>query len=294
MRINPKLLAFVLVSAFAYTTFLSSCTKDAGGSKNQIQQGDSLIEILAINTTSTPIIKYNNVIDASINGTIRYYLKNGEEHDIPFSIPAGYKKLESWGSNKYLNVWYYTSYYDSTTGGIPPPYIDGSWEVDHITIVSVNCSDKKYGFKVIDPSDDWNYYNPTDPVTVVSFVSNEDTIAYAAYVFQTSAGIYNTGGSNYGFYLFDARVQMISGVSTYPLYTGQVMDIPFFRYYWDRNYGSQLDSTSNGSTLKLTVTEVTDKYFDATFSGKVWSSLQPDTLFIKDGVMQNVLLPLKQ
>ena len=68
--------------------------------------------------------------------------------------------------------------------------IDGSWDVDYVDITSVTCSNKTYGFKVLKPSDDWDYYHPPDPFTTVSFISNGDTILYSAYTFTTQASIY--------------------------------------------------------------------------------------------------------
>jgi hypothetical protein len=61
-------------------------------------------------------------------------------------------------------------------------------------------------------------------------------------------------------------------------------------------FGSQPDnvvSASFGSTLQLTITNVTGTHFDATFSGKLWSSRQADTLFISEGEIKNALLPKK-
>jgi hypothetical protein len=37
--------------------------------------------------------------------------------------------------------------------------------------------------------------------------------------------------------------------------------------------------------------KVSATHFDAAFSGKVWSSRQPDTLFISKGELKNALLP---
>jgi len=301
MKTNFSLI-LLMVSCFLFADISSSCTKnaDSGGTDHTIQQGDSTIEILAIYTTtisSNLLIKFNNVIDASINGTVTFHLKNGQTHDVPFSIPAGYKNLESWGSNKYLNVWSYINYYDSTSGGMPSAGIDGSWEVDFVEITAVKCTDKTFGFNLIKPSDDWTYYHPTDPVTSVSFVSNLDTVSFSNYTFNTSASGFYVASSTYAFYFRGIFLQMFSTASTYPLKAGQVLNIPFVSYYWNsRNYGSQLnpsDTAFNGSTVKLKITKVTDKYFDASFSGKIWSTREPDTLLISNGKIENALLPIR-
>ena len=273
-----------------------SCTKDSGSGKT-IQQGDTTIEILPIYTSPGLIIKYNNVIDAPIYATVTFHLKNGEIHDVAATIPAGHKQLESWYSDGYLNVWDYSNAYDSTGGGQPPAGIDGSWDVDFVTITAVTCPDKNYGFKVLVPADNWTYYHPTDPITSISFFVNQDTIRFSDYDFNASASQYSIPASVYSFYFYKIFLQMISAPSTYPLQNGQAIDIPYFRYYWNnRNYGSQLsaaEQATNGSTLILSITSVTDKHFNADFSGKIWSSLQPDTLFISGGKIENALLPVK-
>jgi hypothetical protein len=129
---------------------------------------------------------------------------------------------------------------------------------------------------------------------------NKDTVLYSDYDFKNSGGIiYKSDASIYGFYLFDYSFQMISETgASYPIENGASIKIPFLLYHWgSRNFGSEMDDgdpDSNGSTLKLTVTKLTDTHFDAVFSGKLWSSRQPDTLFITDGNIKNALLPVKE
>ena len=36
-------------------------------------------------------VRYNNVIDAPIDETVTFYLKNGQQKNIPVTIAAGYK-----------------------------------------------------------------------------------------------------------------------------------------------------------------------------------------------------------
>lgn len=298
MKQKPFSIIFV-ITCLVCMVFFYACTKDSGGNKT-IQQGNTTIEILPIYTSATPahlIIKYNNVIDAPIYVTVTFHLKNSETHDVTANIPGGHKQLESWGSDGYLNVWDYSNPYDSTSGGQPPARIDGSWDVDYVTITAVSCPDKNYGFKVLVPDDSWTYYQPKDPVTSVSFVVNQDTISFSDYDFDASASQYLIPTSTYGFYFYKIFLQMFSEPSAYPLQKGQAIDIPYFHYYWDnRNHGSQLstaEQATNGSTLVLTITSITDKHFNADFSGKIWSSLQPDTLFISGGKIENTLLPIK-
>jgi hypothetical protein len=88
---------------------------------------------------------------------------------------------------------------------------------------------------------------------------------------------------------------IFSGIETYPLNEGMIINIPLMVYkHNSRPYGSQPDgpqASSNGSTIKLTITKITRTHFDATFSGKLWSSLQADTLHISNGKIKNAVLP---
>lgn len=88
---------------------------------------------------------------------------------------------------------------------------------------------------------------------------------------------------------------LFSGSEQYPLHEGMAMNIPLMVYtYNSRNYGSFPDGTQaylNGSTIVLTIIKVTDTHFDATFSGKLWSAMQADTLHISNGEIKNAVLP---
>lgn len=302
---NCLAVVVILASLFLVTYIFSSCTKDPDSMVNTIQQGDSVIEINAIYAhipDASPRflqVRYNNIISAAINLTIAFHLRDGQQHNIPISIPAGYRNLQSWGTDDYLNVWEGNGGYDSISNPRPPtPEIDAGWDVDFITIESVTCSDKKYGFKVLTGTDDWNFYHPKDPKTLISFISNADTITYSDYDFRAGSTIYRENLSAYGLYFFSFQFFMGSAPASYPLQVAQTLDISHLVYYWNgRNFGSQPDgpeADSNGSTLKLNITNVTDKSYDATFSGKVWSSRQPDTLFISNGVIKNARLPVTQ
>lgn len=280
----------------------SDCKKDTARSNNAIQQGNTTIEINAI-YTGTPggssrflQVRYNNVINAPINVTVTFYLKNGQQKNIPVTIPAGYRHLQSWGDDKYFNTLDYAGHTDSTGNG-STPVVDGSWDVSSLAITAVSCPDKEYGFKVLTGADEWTFYKPTGPFTTVSFISNKDTVSYSDYDFNTDACTYRANLNAYGFYFFTYRVSLYSATASYPLQVGMKMDIPAMVYNWNsRRYGSQpdgVDAASNGSTLQLSITNLTSTHFDATFSGKLWSSLQPDTLFISDGEIKNALLPAK-
>ncbi len=282
MKTYLTLTAFVLAG---FMTTISSCKKDVPHN-DDIQQGDITIEIFALRPASdrpSILIKYNNVIDDPISGVITVQSLGGETEDIPFEIPAGYQKLESWGEDNFLNVFsYYTGFVDYAA----------------VEITKVSCPNKTYGFKVLKASDSWTYYHPTDPITSVNFISNNDHISYSDYAFNASYSAYDSSRRHYSFNFFQWRVFLVSdSTADYPLREGLVLDIPWLQYFWNNhNYGSQgdyEDSASNGSTLKLTVTKVTDKYFDATLDGKIWSSLQPDTLMISEGVIKDALLPVK-
>jgi len=306
MKNNLPLIIFI-ASSLLFALIFSSCTKDPDNPGNTIQQGDSIIEINAVygsipNAGSRFLqIRYNNVINAPINLTITFHLKDGQQHDIPIAISAGHKNLQKWGNGNYLNIWEHNDdNYDSTSTPQPPaPVIDDSWDVDFIAIKSVTCPDKTYGFKVLTGLDEWTtFYHPTDVITSVSFISNNDTIMLSDYALDAGITIRRNNPPGYNFYFFNSQFFMFTAPENYSFQPGTTMDIPILVYHWNgRNLGSQPDdreAASNGSTLKLNITKVTDKFYDATFSGKIWSSRQQDTLFISNGVIQNALLPVKQ
>ena len=296
-----RIICRLIVAIFLSTVIFSGCTKDH--IKNIIQEGPTTIEINAIypllSNSHSLQVRYNNVIDAPINATIAFHLGNGQEKHVSVTIPAGYKNLQEWGNGGFINSWDYTeNNYDSTTNASPSkPEINPEWSVESVAIISVTCPDNQYGFKVLTGSDEWTYYHPIDSLTTVRFIVNKDTISYSDYDFKNANGvIYRPDATVYGLYLFDYRFQMISdSAEIYPLKNGMSIKMPFLLYYWNRNWGSQLDQKevdSNGSTLKLIITKMTDTHFDAVFSGKIWSSRQPDTLFITNGEIKHALLPV--
>lgn len=280
----------------------ASCGKDASPSGGKIQQGNTIIEINAIFPQAAGgsqhflQVRTNSVIDAPINLTVTFHLRNGQNKNIPVTIPSGYRNLVSWGDDNYINTMDYFGHTDSTGNGATPS-VDGSWDVSSVEITAVSCPDKEYGFKVLSGNDAWTFYKPTGPETAVRFVVNKDTVYYADHDFNTNACIYSARSQQYSFIFFMYQVSLYSAVVTYPLRQGMELDIPAMVYKWNSRYfGSQPDngdSASNGSTVRLTITNLTSTHFDATFSGKLWSSRQPDTLFISEGVIKNALLPGK-
>lgn len=292
MKNNTILFKFIGL-AIASVITISACQKDPDAASNKIQQGNTTIEINGIFPEYSLLIRYNNVINAPIHATVRVY-QNGKTLDVPVNIPAGYKGLQPWKDDDYINSWTYNGYYDSLgTNGLP--VITGS--VDSVKIIEVNCPDKEYGFKIVGGTIDWsNFYHPTDAKTTVSFISNTDTVLYSNYDFSSGAIFYNQASKMYRFGLFNMNFQVNSAVENYPLQQGMTMDIPLFIYFWNgKNYGLPPEGPlagTNGSTLQLTITKLSDTHFDATFSGKVWSSRVADTLFISKGEIKNALLPI--
>lgn len=106
-------------------------------------------------------------------------------------------------------------------------------------------------------ADQWDFYHPTDPRTTVSFITNQDTFYYADFDFNNPFLYYYTQGKVYGFNFFNHAVYMQSGVANFPIQQGMTMDVPYMNYFLNgRKWGSQpdnIDSASNGSTLKLTL-----------------------------------------
>ena len=275
-----------------FIIFFSSCKKDPAGNSDKIQQGNTTIEINAIYFDYYLLISYNDVINAPIHATVMVF-QNGQTKEVPVNIPAGYKSLQEWGGNgEYLNIWKYNGYYDSTAiNGLP--VITGS--VDSVKITAVSCSDKEYGFRIV--KDGFTtFYHPKDPVTSVSFVSNKDTVLYSNYDFTSGIVFYHPTLNIYRFSLFNNLFYMDSDSQNYPIKEGMTIHIPVLTYFWNgRNYGFEPDGpqgNTNGSTLQLIIKKVTNTHFNATFSGKVWSSRNPDTLFISNGEIKNVLLPV--
>ena len=290
---NNSILIQIIATMFALATFFSACEKDPAASANKIQQGNTTIEMNAIYTGYYLQVRYNNVINAPIHATVRVY-QNEKTMDVPVNIPAGYQSLQNWNDDDYLNAWDYNGYYDSiSTNGLP--VITG--HVDSVKIIAASCPDKEYGFKIIGGNIDWSsFYHPTDLKTTVSFISNSDTVLFSNYDFSSGTVFYNQTSKIYRFGLFNMSYQMFSAIANYPLQQGMTMDIPLFIYFWNgRNYGLPPEGPlagTNGSTLKLTITKLSANHFDATFSGKVWSSRLADTLFISKGEIKNAFLPV--
>ena len=290
---NNSILIQIIATMFALATFFSACEKDPAASANKIQQGNTTIEMNAIYTGYYLQVRYNNVINAPIHATVRVY-QNEKTMDVPVNIPAGYQSLQNWNDDDYLNAWDYNGYYDSiSTNGLP--VITG--HVDSVKIIAASCPDKEYGFKIIGGNIDWSsFYHPTDLKTTVSFISNSDTVLFSNYDFSSGTVFYNQTSKIYRFGLFNMSYQMFSAIANYPLQQGMTMDVPLFIYFWNgRNYGLPPEGPlagTNGSTLKLTITKLSANHFDATFSGKVWSSRLADTLFISKGEIKNVFLPV--
>ena len=277
--------------------FFSSCEKGTVQSENAIQQGNTTIQINAISPDVYNLlqVRYNNVINAPIKVTIAFQLKDGKQKNVQIIIPANNKNLQGWGDNKFINTWNYTGYYDSTGNGSTPT-IDRSWDIASVKITAVSCPDKEYGFQVL-TSDNWVFYQPKGLTTSVYFISNKDTVSYTDYDFIVPLIQYHNRTSAYYFSFFNSKVMLFSGFEKYPLNEGIIMNIPLMVYKLNsRNYGSQPDGPqafSNGSTIKLTITKLTGTHFDATFSGKLWSSMQPDTLRISNGQIKNAVLPAR-
>ena len=292
MKNNSVLFLFLAIICALSITF-SACKKDPAGASNKIQQGNTTIEINAIYTGYYLQVRYNNVINAPIHATVRVY-QNGKTMDVPVNISADYKSLQQWNNDDFINVWDYNGYYDSVhVNGLP--VITGT--VDSVKIIAASCPDKEYGFKIVGGNVDWSaFYHPTDPKTTVSFISNNDTVLYSDYDFTSGTVFYNKTLKLYRFGLYNMTYQMYSAPANYPLQAGLTMDIPVFIYFWNgRNYGLPTEGSlagTNGSTVKLTITKVSDTHFDATFSGKVWASRVADTLFISKGEIKNALLPV--
>lgn len=325
MKKNFYYLAFVF-STLIYVLTFSSCTKkpDATNNNNDsIQQGDTTIEVNLIpiggkySQTGFPEdtigyqLRLNAVVNAPINFTLAFYLTGNKEQDVQINLPAGYENLLNWQGDNYLNYLNISAYSSNSndSGAVQKSFsnvYDASWHIDSVEIKGVSSSNKNYGFKVLDKTDWTSYYVPHDSITSIYFVANTDTISYSDYDFNLTSNTYSTSGT-YAFYFPNpSLVLMFSGSAKYPLQKGITLDIPLMVYAKEISigngtsyiyYGSQPDGTqayTNYSTVKINITNVTDKLFDANFSGNIYSSRQPDTLFITNGIIKNAPLPTQQ
>lgn len=298
----------LLVIAFTTSYFLNGCSKSGLSSGDHIQQGNKIIQVNAIypqNSTGSSSfhflqIRFNNVINSPIYLKLRFNLTDGGHLDLPVTLPAGYQNLQRWSEDNYLNILDYVGGSTDTISGIvsPLPPLSSSLDVKSLVIISATTPDKNYGFKVLGGNDKWTFYHPTSLHSSISFSANSEKVAYSDYDFTaTHAIFYSNERSRYNFGIHNSEIAMISNVSTYPMKDGMQLGIPYLHYYFNgRNYGYALGQdveSSNGSTIQLTVTKLTETHFSATFSGKVWSAINPDTLFISSGVMENVPFPNK-
>lgn len=131
--------------------------------------------------------------------------------------------------------------------------------------------------------------------TTAFFISNKDTIRYSDSS-KNAIVTYNATGKKSYVITLGYAFRGISYNDEPVLSAGQQIKLPYFRYYGP--YGDHGTETLNddiapgsGSTVVLRVTRVGNADFDATFSGKVWSAKEADTLFIKEGQLKQVKLP---
>jgi hypothetical protein len=133
----------------------------------------------------------------------------------------------------------------------------------------------------------------TDYKTTAFFISNNDTIQY-----NDSGSHTQVTYSSFKVYAITlgASFRVISDSLQPQLHAGQQIQVPYFRYYGpSSDHGTELENNDiapgSGSTVVLTVTRVGNENFDATFSGKIWSAKEADTMFIKEGQLKQVKLP---
>ena len=145
----------IFARSFFDTSFFSNCTPEPDPADNQIQQGNTMIQINAISPDiyNRLQVRYNNVISSPINVTLSFNLRDGQKKKVRVTIPANNKSYQQWGENEFINVWNYNEFYDST-GVAPTPQIDRSWDIASVEITGVSCPDKEYGFQVL-TTNDW-------------------------------------------------------------------------------------------------------------------------------------------
>lgn len=129
--------------------------------------------------------------------------------------------------------------------------------------------------------------------TTAFFIANNDTIRYSDSSKNTE--VVYTSSRRYAITLGFAY-RAISDSLPPKLFVGQLIKMPYFRYYGpysDHGTDTKNDDIApgSGSTVVVKITRVGEDNFDATFSGKVWSVKDVDTIFIKEGQLTQVKLP---
>ena len=282
---------------------LPSCSKDDNlGGLNGIQTGDTTVSIYTqyYPSLSELRIKYNYVIPTDIGAVVRFYLHGKGQKDIAFTIPAGNQNPQSEINGQYLNNWVYPGGSTDTATGLQiPTLINASWQIDSVKIIGVHTADKHYGFKVLGKDDSWPaYFEVQNPKTIIAFTYNNKPLHFEKYDFEAGGATYSPQYQNYTLHYFDNQIQMFTAEAAYPLKDGMVIDVPIMVFYDQINYGGAPDnpdgSNDTYSTIKLKISNVTDSHFDGSFEGKLFSSRQIDTLYIKDGIIKNAMLPEKE
>ena len=220
---------------------------------------------------------FNRVINSEIT-IVTLLHRDGGKRDttINLIIPSGYK---NYVASDPVGAGVMNYYYKNVGSG---------FGVVSMEVVSITCSDKSYYFTTkVDTT------TVLDFKTSVYFISNKDTLRFNNYSYQTISTY--SGIKSFAFN-FGITLRMMSDSLLTPLYVGQSIHMPYLCYYGPyTDHGTQVANNDiaphSGSTVSIVITRKDDKSFDATFSGKVWSAKEMDTLFIKGGQMLNVKLP---
>lgn len=76
------------------------------------------------------------------------------------------------------------------------------------------------------------------------------------------------------------------------------LDISGSMFFDGKQWGAAMDepdgSHSTYSTIELDIISVDPEHFSGTFSGKLFSGRQPDTLYITDGFINHANIPVKE
>lgn len=223
-------------------------------------------------------VLYNRVIAEPVTFKVQISRTDGKPDTVITTvIPSGFKNLvrSDIAGNGIMNL--YEKY-------IGDGYKEG------IKILSIDCENKQLSF-----SEDRDPENHLDFITLADFKSNDIAIRYHGYSEFTGMDFLKSNKT----YAFSAgkELRAISETGQQPtLFVGQQIKMPYFRYYYRGDHGTELNNMEeiaegSGSTVVFTIIRVGDKSFDATFSGKVWSKNESDTLVIREGILTNAMLP---
>ncbi|BAV06655.1 hypothetical protein SAMN05421788_107315 [Filimonas lacunae] len=222
-------------------------------------------------------ISYNTVVDGNITVSALLHRSAASDTTVSLVIPAGYKNIIRQDSTGTVN------YYEKSLGYIG--LVTGT------TAVSIQCDNSRYKFETDADTSTTNNFTSS-----AYFLVNTDTISFSVQSYLTSFVYNNLKVYSLNMQELITSLRFISDSLQAALYQGQQIRLPYMRFSYNGiDHGTDVLNNDiapgSGSTVVLNVTRVGSNNFDATFSGKVWSAKELDTLVIRQGKLTNIKLP---